>query len=290
MNPLNSLARAGATLVWTCAVTAAEPILISGSDTQVHLVSKLAEEFMAETAGTEVIVKGGGSSAGVSALLEAQCDIANSSRLMKPGETRLAVERKLYPRRVVIAMDGLSVITHADNPVRELVKSQVGAVYRGDITNWKKLGGPDQPITLYGRKPESGTFAFFREYVVQGDYSGEMQPLDGNDQIVEAILADPSGIGYVGIAYAKGRGGINIIHIAARLGAEYVSPLDPEAVKSGKYPIVRPLYQYTAAKPGEAVRKFLEFELSERGQKLVDDEGFFSITEEYRALNASMGF
>ena len=146
------------------------------------------------------------------------------------------------------------------------------------------------PINLYGRQSNSGTYGFFREMVLKGEYSPKMNTMNGNSQIVEAVKADPSGIGYIGVGYAKNASGVTILDVAMKENGSYKSPLDKVAVESGEYPIARPLYQYVNGTPSGTVKDFLVFELSEQGQRIVEEEGFYPVTaEEYKAANAKFG-
>lgn len=262
-------------------------VQVRGSDTEVNLVQRLAEEFMAQNPGVQVAVTGGGSGTGIAALINKEIDIANASREMTEEEIAQARANGVEPLRFIFAMDGLSVIINAANPVQELDLDQVGAIYRGEITNWQDVGGPDMPISLYGRQSNSGTFVFFRDVVLKGDYSPQMKGMNGNAQIVEGVTGDPAGIGYVGIGYAMDREGnevegIKVVGIKA--GGETVMPT-MDNVTSGKYPLTRPLNHYTNGQPQGAVRGFLEFELSARGQEIVVEEGFYPVTPEYQAVN-----
>jgi phosphate transport system substrate-binding protein len=240
---------------------------------------------MEKNPGTFIAVTGGGSGTGIAALINGKTDIANASRNMKPKEIDNAEAKGVNPKRVVIAMDGLSVIVHADNPVKELTLGQIGQIFRGDIKNWKELGGNDAPVTLYGRQSNSGTFVFFRDMILKADYSGNMRRMNGNSQIVEAVKYDRTGIGYVGVGYVKGSEGIEAVKVAAYDGAPYASPLDPEDVKTGRYPIARPLNQYLNGAPAGEVKDFIAFELGPEGQKIVEEEGFFPIPVEYEKFN-----
>ena len=267
----------------------AEMIQIKGSDTLINLVQRLAEEYMDTDGRHMVAVTGGGSGTGVAALINGRCDVANSSRPMKEHELKQAEARGVTPQEVVIAMDGLSVIVHPDNTVDKLTVAEIGKIFRGEATNWSELGGPDMPITLYGRQSNSGTFIFFRDAVLKGDYSPKMNHMNGNAQITEAIKQDRSGIGYVGVGYVKNEPSGKILKVATEAGGVYASPLNSEEVKSGAYPIARPLNQYVNGSPGGAVKDFLAFELSPEGQAIVESEGFFPIPAEYEAYNARLG-
>ncbi len=265
---------------------------IKGSDTLVNLVQILAEEFMAKNPDKPIAVLGGGSGTGIAALINNTCDIANHSRPMKDKEYKQAEDHGVLTRTFIIAIDGLSVIVNPANDVTQLSMDQIGAIYRGEITNWKGVGGADRPISLYGRQSNSGTFVFFQEHVLGNqDYSADMKRMNGNAQIVEGVMADKAGIGYVGVGYVvdqksgKVRSGIKVLNVSKEAGTQAFSPLDKAAVDSGDYPVARPLFQTTNGIPKGAVKAFLEFELSPEGQKIVVEEGFFPIGAGIQANN-----
>ncbi len=262
---------------------------IKGSDTLINLVQRLAEVYMEKNPGKYIAVTGGGSGTGVAALINGKCAIANSSRNMEPKEIEQAMSVGVNPQRAVIAMDGLTVVTNAGNPVDKLTVDQIGKIFRGEITNWKDVSGQDMHINLYGRQSNSGTYVFFRDVVLAGEYSQKMDHMNGNAQIIESVKQDASGIGYVGVGYVKDVTGITVVKVASRPGAEYANPLSKEAVLSGKYPIARPLNQYINGTPSERIKDFIAFELSEEGQKIVEEEGFFRIPGEYVEFNKRLG-
>ncbi|AZR74466.1 phosphate-binding protein [Anoxybacter fermentans] len=263
---------------------------IKGSDTIVNLAQILAEHYMKKRPEVAVAVTGGGSGVGIAALINGKIDIANASRAIKDKEIKQAKERDIEPVPFVIGMDGVSFIVNENNPVKELSLEQLGAIYRGEITNWKDVGGKDQKIVLYGRQSNSGTYAFVQEFVLNGDYSQNMMRMNGNAQIVEAVKADEAGIGYVGVGYIKDENGnkipgLNILSVKKDENSPAYNPLDTEAVKAGNYPIVRPLYEYTNGTPQGIVRDWIEFVLSEEGQKIVESEGFFGVPVNYAVQN-----
>lgn len=260
-------------------------VIIKGSDTMLNLVQQMAEEFYALQPDATVSVSGGGSGVGINALINREVDIANASRKIKSKEIFSARSNGVQPTEIVIALDALAVIVNSKNNVSQLTIDQIGAIYRGEITNWNQLGGPNKKIVLYGRQPNSGTFVFFREMVVKGEYAAHMIQMNGNSQIVEGVKADEGGIGYVGLGYIKNTTGIKSISVASKEGAPYISPADEQSIKSGVYPLARPLYQYTNGKPKGVIRSFIEFELSPAGQKIVEEEGFVPVTENYAERN-----
>ena len=257
---------------------------IKGSDTLINIVQRLSEVYMEKNSGTYIAITGGGSGTGIAALINKRCDIANASRLMKSKEIEMARDRGVSINRIIIARDGLSVIVNGDNGVTQLTKDEIGAIFRGEIKEWSEVGGNDMPITLYGRQSNSGTFMFFQEHILRADYSQKMNRMNGNAQIMEAIKFDKSGIGYVGVAYIREAKGVNVVSVAHKKGEEYIHPLDVE-----NYHIVRPLNQYIPGNISDSVRNFLMFELSEEGQRIVEEEGLFPISEEDRSFNAKIG-
>jgi len=266
-------------------------IQIKGSDTLVNLVQVLAEEYMAKNPGAAIAVLGGGSGTGITALINGTCDLADHSREWKQKELDLAYEKGVKPRIFAIAIDALSIVVNEKNPIDILTMAQVGSIFRGEIKNWKVLGGADQKISLYGRQSNSGTYAFLQEHVLNNkNYSPDVKEMNGNAQIIEAVTQDVAGIGYVGVGYlfdqnGQLRKGIKVLKIKKDETSPEYSPLNKEAVYSARYPISRPLYQSTNGKPSVAVANFIRFELSPEGQAIVEKEGFFRIGKELQAEN-----
>ncbi|MDF1558499.1 MAG: PstS family phosphate ABC transporter substrate-binding protein [ANME-2 cluster archaeon] len=268
-----------------------ESLDIKGSDTMVQLVADMAESYNEANPDADVIVTGGGSGTGIAALINGEVSIADSSRPIKTKEIDQAKGKGIEPWEFIIARDGLAVIVNPDNPVTELTMDQVGAIYRAEIINWNQVGGEDGEITLYGRQSTSGTYEFFLKHVVnweqaeKQDYSPGMLNMEGNKAIADGVKADPSGIGYIGVGYVTGE--IRTINVAEDNESGYYSPLDASNVEQGLYPITRPLYQYTSGKPDKdsITYDFLQFELSEEGQKIVENAGFYPINLDDRASN-----
>jgi phosphate transport system substrate-binding protein len=269
-------------------------IQIKGSDSEVNLVQRLAEVFMKKHPDANIAVTGGGSGTGIAALINKTTDIANSSRGMEPKEEEAAKKAGVQPFRIIFATDGISIITNPANPITKLTLEQLGKIFKGEITHWKEVGGTDAKISLYGRQSNSGTYVFFREFVVKADYSPHMKAMNGNAQIVEAIKKDQDGIGYVAVGYVVNEKdevmpGIKIINIAKDGKSEAYSPAKMENVMSKKYPITRPLNQYTNGKPSGKLSDFIKFELNKEGQEIVRKEGFFPVQKEWMEFNRKQG-
>jgi phosphate transport system substrate-binding protein len=280
--------------LWAPSAMAADMIQIKGSDSEVNLVQRLAEAFMKKSPGVNIAVTGGGSGTGIAALINKKTDIANSSRDLSAKEEEAAKKGGVTPFRVVFATDGISVITHPENPVSKLTLEQLGKIFKGDISNWKEVGGGDMKISLYGRQSNSGTFVFFREFVVKADYSPHKKAMNGNAQIVEGIQRDKAGIGYVAVGYVvseKGevKPGVKVLNIAKDAQSEAFSPAKMENVMSGNYPISRPLNQYLVGKPSGKLLEFINYELSPEGQEMVRKQGFFPVQQKWVEFNKKQG-
>ena len=271
-------------------ISHAQMLQVKGSDTLINLVQRVSEVYMQKNPEQKIAVTGGGSGTGIAALINGKCHIANASRLMKQKEIAQAHDAGINPVQVVVAVDGLSIIVNGKNGVDGLTMDQIGKIYRGEVKNWSEVGGKNMPITLYGRQSNSGTYDFMMEVVLKGDYSPRMKQMNGNAQIVAAIKNDPSGIGYVGVSYVKDASGIKVLKVARKAGAPYASPLNTDEVNSGVYPVSRPLVQYISDQSGKTVQDFIAFELSPEGQRIVEEEGFFPVPEDYKAYNKKAGF
>jgi len=257
-------------------VSAASTITIKGSDTLVRLGQRWAEEYMKLNEGVVIQVSGGGSGTGIAALLNGATDICESSRDMKGKEHDLAKEKGLNPYRVSVALDGIAVFLHETNPVTELSMAQLKAIYTGAITNWNEVGGPDAQIILYGRENNSGTYAFFKEHVLEEeDYSDYTQTLPGTAAVVNAVSKDKNAIGYGGLAWAKG------VKDAAVKKTDDSPAILPtmETVSNGTYPISRDLYWFFNGKPDGELKKLVNWALSEEGQKLAAEIDYVPLPE-----------
>jgi phosphate transport system substrate-binding protein len=270
----------------------AKMIQVKGSDTMVNLVQILAEEYMGKNPGTPIAVLGGGSGTGITGLINQTCDIATHSREWKPKEIDQAWEKGVTPRPFIVAVDGLSIVVNEKNPIDQLTMAQVGAIYRGEIKNWQALGGAKQAVSLYGRQSNSGTYVFMQEFVLGNkNYSTDMKEMNGNAQIIEGLLQDEGGIGYVGVGYLYDekhqiRKGIKVLKISKEPNGTGYMPTDKAAVESGAYPISRPLFMATNGKPKAAVAAVLQWIVGPEGQAIVEREGFFKIGEgKYKAAN-----
>lgn len=241
-------------------------VSVSGSTTVQPLAEKLAEAYMTENSGVRIDVQGGGSSVGVKAAGEGTSDIGMASREVKESELTEFPNLKIF----VIARDGIAIVAHPDVSVSDLTVEQVRDIFSGTITNWKDLGGADQRIIVVSREEGSGTRGAFEEMVMGKDAlisaSAILQPSNGS--IRTTVSTTPYSVGYLSFGYLDST--VKTISIGG------VTPTEPNAA-DGSYPIVRPLIMLTNGEPTSAVKGFLDFILSEAGQKLVVEDGYIAV-------------
>ncbi len=252
-----------------------QSLTIKGSDTMVLLGQRWSETYMKEHANTSIQVTGGGSGTGIAALINGSTDLANCSRPMKDKEKQdVKGKRGADVVEHKVALDALAVYVASANPVQEIDLPTLAKVYRAEITNWKDLGGKDHKITLYGRENNSGTYGYFKEHVLENkDFAAEVQTLAGTSAVANAVKGDEFGIGYGGIAYAQG---IRLLKVKKTPDAPAVEP-KLETAKDGSYPISRFLYIYSAGEPKGLAKDFLTWVVSDAGQKVVSDVGYFPL-------------
>ncbi len=266
-----------ATLVIAGFVIAGTNITIKGSDTLIRLGQRWAEEYMKINNGVVIQVAGGGSGTGIAALLNGTTDICESSRDMKEKEYSQAKDKGVTPYRVSVALDGIAVFLNEKNKVQELSIAQLKGIYTGAITNWKEVGGNDARIIIYGRENNSGTYVYFKEEVLGNeDYSEYTQTLPGTAAVVNAVSKDVNGIGYGGIAWAKG---VKYAAIKKDDASPAVVP-SVETVSGGSYPISRELYWFFNGKPTGQLKDLVNWALSEAGQKIAEEVDYIPLPRE----------
>jgi phosphate transport system substrate-binding protein len=253
-------------------------ITIKGSDTMVHLVSNWAEAFMQQNPGIEVSVTGGGSGTGIAALINGTTDICAASRRIKEQELRLVIQRNIHPNEIVVARDGIAVVVNPDNPITELTMDKLSKIFTGKDARWSDVGGPDEEIVVMSRESSSGTYVFFQEIVLKKqDYMTDAKLLPATSAIIELVSNDKWAIGYVGLGYAlAAKDKVKMVGVKADDKSPAVLPSE-QTVKSGEYPIARPLYFYLNGQSEGILKKFVDFCLSREGQKIVEQTGYVAV-------------
>jgi phosphate transport system substrate-binding protein len=237
----------------------------------------------------QIAISGGGSGTGIAALINKQIDMADASRPMKEQEIADANKNGVDPVEWKVAVDGISVIVHPSNPIKTLTVTQLKAIYNGSYKNWENVGGKDATIITYGRQSNSGTYVYWQEHILQNQkYRTDMQSLNGNADIADAVARDPNAVGYVGVAYAAARKGeVKIIPVQAKADKPFYEPT-AENIASGKYPISRYLFIYTNGVPTGGIREYLKFIIGDDGQKVAEEVEYIPLPLEIRQQQLDM--
>ena len=220
-------------------------------------IEKLAEHFTEKNPGITINVQGGGSTAGIQAVLNGTCAVGASSRNLKPEEQGIEI--------ILIALDGIAVIVHSANPIDDLTIEQVRDIFTGKIRNWKELGGLDKEIIPVTREEGSGTRASFEE-MVMGDVaiSDACLVQDSNGAVREIIATTWEGVGYISVGLVDER--------EKAIAIDGIKPTLANLITE-KYRFSRPFLLLLCKEPAPDIEKFLNYVLSSEGQDLLAKSG-----------------
>ncbi len=246
----------------------AQKLVIKGSDTLgAKLVPMLAEEYKAKNPGVSFEIAAEGSTTGIAAITDGTAEIGMSSRRARPTEISAAQAKGVNMKPYIVCYDGMAVIVNANSPVKDLTTRQVEQIFTGDVTDWSAVGGPAGAISIYTRNTSSGTYQDWKDLAMKRrDYAKSSQKMAGNEQIAAEVAKNPNGIGYVGLAYINAPG-IKVVSIAGSVPSK-------DSVLKKTYPYARPTFYYTNGEPHGEAAKFIEFTLSDAGQRVVEQVGF----------------
>jgi phosphate transport system substrate-binding protein len=253
----------------------AEPrtLTIKGSDTMLPMITALAEAYVKVHPDTQISVTDGGSTVGINALLDGNTDLCMSSRVLSAEESEKANYRRIAPQDVVVALDGVTVIVHPQNPVNQLTLGQLRRIFNGKIKSWREVGGPDQAIQVISQNSDSGTSAFFKERVLQKEnYKSGIQLAASNAAVVQSVGQELWSIGYIGFAHAQGAG-VKVIGIGKSSASPAIVP-SIVTIRDGSYPMVRALHIYASGKVNILAVSFLDFVFSPEGQRIAREKGY----------------
>jgi len=237
-------------------------IIIVGSTTVLPIAQEAADKWLDVHSEDNIGISPGGSTVGVKSVGEGTADIGLSSRELK------SYEKSEFPnlKQFVVARDGIALIVNKANAINNLTIEQVRGIYSGQYSNWQDLGGPDSTIEVIGRDTASGTRASFEELVlVDQEVVSSMKAKNSNGAVYTTVRETPGAIGYVSLGYVDD----NVQGIE-------IDGIDPtvQNIQEGNYPISRNLSMFTNGEPRSLTKEFIEFVLSEEGQKIVEKEGF----------------
>ena len=250
-------------------------VQVKGSDTILNASQAIAEKFMSENKGARIAVTGGGSGVGISSLINKTTDIAMASRSIEAKEIEQAKAKGINVDEIVVGYDGITIIANKSNPIKDIDDKTLGKVFRGEITNWKELGGEDAEIVVLSRDSSSGTHVFFKEHIVREgnakgpqEYGPKTLYMPSNEAIKQEVKANKYAIGYIGMGYMDDSvEAVTVDGIPATL----------ENVLNKTYPIAREVFWYADAAREGVVKNLVDYAVSPEGQQIMKDEGFVPV-------------
>ncbi len=248
----------------------AESIIGSGcSVSNVGYLQELAKEYEKQT-GVKVLVRGGGTVVGIEDVKTGKVDFAAACR-QKTADDPSDVDF------IQVAWDALAFIVHRSNPLNDISLDEVRAIYAGKITNWKQLKGKNAPIKVFisrSKKGLSGVEGSTRDLVLKGKEVVETpQTLFlASTAIVEQMVEDtPEGFATTGFSSGRKRD-IKMLKVNG------ISP-DKKNIMNNRYPLKRPLFLLVPRRAKPAVKNFVDFALSNKGQKFISSQGVVSLID-----------
>jgi phosphate transport system substrate-binding protein len=244
-------------------------VKVSGSTTVLPISQEAASEFSDENPAARVDVQGGGSSVGITQLIQGVVQIGNSSRELNPDEAKGLVDHK-------IAFDMIAIVVNPKMPVSNLSDAQVKAIFTGRTTNWKQVGGPDQEIVAVVRDQASGTREVFDKKALGATNETPVESVasaiesSSNGVVREIVATTDNAIGYISFGYVNKR--------LKAVAFNDVMPTVPDAV-TGKYPMARYLHMFTKGEPEGAVKGYIDFVLSKKFQDAVVAREYIKISD-----------
>ena len=245
-------------------------IRIKGSDTMLYLTKILAREYMKTYPGISVYVEGGGTVTGIKALAEGEIDICTASRPLEGEDVKLLAEKfRSVGISTLIAKDALSIYVNTKNPVNNIEVEQLKNIFICNINSWVEFGWDNEKIVLVGRNTNSGTYLYFKEHVLEGnDYCDMLKVEPTTESIVRFVSENQFAIGYGGIGYVS-----NSVKTLKINGID----ANKENVLNDKYPLSRYLHLYTIQAPEGKIKDFIDWVISDEGQKYVSQSGYIPI-------------
>ena len=240
-------------------------ISMVGSTSMEKLANALSEAFMEKYPDVTVTAEFVGSGAGVDAVTNGTADIGNSSRSLKDEEKAAGVVEN------VVAIDGIAVCVDPANEVANLTKEQLTNIYNGTITNWKEVGGADEPIIVIGREAGSGTRGAFEELVDLKDACKYANELDSTGAVIAKVASTPGAIGYASLDALD-----DSVKALSLEGVEATA----ENIKAGNYFLSRPFVMATKGEISEQndlVQAWFDFVLGDEGQQVASEVGLITV-------------
>ena len=235
-------------------------VATDGSTSMEKVIGALGEAIENDHEGVTFTYNPTGSGSGITAVAEGRCDIGLASRALKDEEKAKGL------KETTLALDGIAVIVHPDNAVKDLDLETVAKIYTGEITNWKELGGSDSEIVLIGREAGSGTRDGFESITGTAEKCLYRQELTSTGDVITSVAGNPAAIGYASLASVK--------DTVRALSVNGVTPTE-DTVKDGSYPVQRPFVLVTKEDKAlsAAAQAFFDYATSPEAGEIISHAG-----------------
>lgn len=240
-------------------------------------VTQLVSRADDKTLSAEVTARG--TATAFSGLADGSCDVGMASRAIDPAEAQRLKDKGIgdltsAANEHVIALDGVAVVVHPNNPLSSLDRTALHGIFTGKLSDWSEVGGRPGPIHVVARDDQSGTYDTLQHLVLgQDKLVASAKRYVRSDALADAVASDPAAIGFVGFAYVR-------TAKALAVGETGAAPLLPTqfTVATEGYMLSRRLYLYTPDKPNSPwVAELVNFAMSPKGQEIAAKSGFVSL-------------
>lgn len=251
-------------------------ITISGSSAMLPLMESSIEKYKEVNKDAVINAQAGGSGTGLSQVLEGAVDIGNSDVFAKDklGEEK---EKELVDHKVIA--QGFGVVVNKEAGVTNLTKDQIKKIFKGEIKNWKEVGGNDEEILLIHRPESSGTRATFTEKILDGDKDLENDSLgatqDSNGAVLNTMKKHKGGISYVALTYMRTDEAKSALNLVSIDGVEATS----ENIEEGKYDFWSWGHMYTKGEAKGLTKDFIDFVGSDKNSEVIEELGLIKGSE-----------
>ncbi len=261
-----------------CKPNSQQKVIISGSSTVLPIIASAAEQFRSKNPDVQLIINAGGSGTGINQLGREQVDIGMMSRDIHASEYK-QFKNKQFTKHKIARDAVLPAISSEifETGVDALSREQIALIYKGEISNWAELGGPDKEILVIDKEASRGTRQVFMDYVL-GDKdaiaAGADLVLGSNNEEQTALVQSDAAIGMLSLAWLNNDvRGLNLV-------LENHSVVEPSLTNiiNNKFPIVRELVVVTGEHSSPQAHAFIRFLQSANGQSIVEETGYIALS------------
>jgi len=265
--------------IFACSEPKDDTISVAGSTTVLPVVSSAADLFMKQNPDSKIIVNAGGSGVGVNQLGSQRIEIGMISRDITKKEI------SQYPntsfKTHAIGRDAVVPVVSSEiynAGITSLTLDQLAKIYKGEISNWKELDGPDKEILVIDKEAARGTRHVFMEIVLgdkEAQAAGADLVLGANNEEQTALVQSDAALGILSNGWLND----DVKGLSIKMPDGTLIEPSLENIVTNKFPITRDLVLITNGTPTGKTKEFIDFILSPEGQEIVVKNGYVGISE-----------